>query len=431
MADSTPNILLLPRVSAPSSVRVPLPKIDDNLFERLIRDPTAPHRPARERLCTEMLCAVLKNAPVLRQVVFGSFAQLTDVPTAELDDLHWRLDTERSIGSKRDDLRIEGWRLSEEQDNLEVLWTIEVKVAASLHESSQQILDDEGEVVTDACQDDTALVSQLVNYDLWLSRQQVKYRAGFVLSVATSTDMLPDSLTQTWKCMTWTSLAKTVEGALAEALLPPRERPLAEHMVGFVRRHLWRESDMANSKLDFDDLALVRAFAVIGVDCERKINGLVAGLEETIRDADVIRGTVRQQKNLYRTHVRSVCWGYLVPDSAMERSPQLALLAGIAESEMSVWIESSPTHDVKPATRKIMLTAEKSLTELNPNWVAKSEDDRSWLDLVLTEPLTSLLACDDQQETLVQFVSDALQDLKQVGVFAALEEELRRQGAKI
>ena len=420
MAASSSNTLLISRFSAPSSVRVPLPRIEDNLFERLIRDPTAPHRPARERLCTEMLCAVLKNAPALRKVVFGWFAQLTDLPTEELGDLQWRLDTERPIGSMRDDLRIEGWRLSEDEDELEVLWTVEVKVAAPLHESREQILDDQGEVVSDAGRDDAALVSQLVNYDLWLSRQQVKCRAGFVLAVAFQPNTLPDNLTQTWKCMTWTSLAQTIEEALADELLPPRERPLVEHMVGFVRRHLWRESDMANSKLDFDDIALLRAFTSFGIDCERKINDLVAGLEETIREADIIRGEIKLQKTLFRTYIRSVCWGYLLPESTMEAHPHLALMAGIAGSEMTVWIESSPAHNAKSEIHKVMHSAEKSLTEQNPNWVAKSEDDGSWIDLVLSEPLTSLLATDHQQEILVQFVANALRDLKEVGILKKL-----------
>ena len=48
---NTLGFLLIILPPEPAGLRVALPKSKDNLFEQLIRDPLAPHRPARERLC--------------------------------------------------------------------------------------------------------------------------------------------------------------------------------------------------------------------------------------------------------------------------------------------------------------------------------------------------------------------------------------------
>ena len=59
------------------------------------------------------------------------------------DDISLKIRTEQSIGAKRDDLRIRAWRTDEDdEETLEVLWTVEVKVGASIHLSSYQDLDE-------------------------------------------------------------------------------------------------------------------------------------------------------------------------------------------------------------------------------------------------------------------------------------------------
>ena len=123
---------------APRDLAVPVPPISENLFARLIRNPQVPDRPVRERQCTEMLCSLLLNAPELRGVLFRWLAGLAGGPES-LEDLRWTATTEQAIGKKRDDLRIAGYRDSDEETSERVvLWTIEVKVlgAPSLQQPS-------------------------------------------------------------------------------------------------------------------------------------------------------------------------------------------------------------------------------------------------------------------------------------------------------
>ena len=188
---SQPPLLLIPTLPEPLDVHVHVPRPNDNLFERLIRDPQSPNRPMRERQCAEMLRSVLVACPGLASFVFKWLAQFNGVPHKLIDELDWSLETEQSIGSKRDDLRIEGWSTGEEEPRQVVLWTVEIKVAAPLHESSLQEWETESGPASDS---DPEVVSQLENYDKWLKQQKVDYKAGFVLALRDMSAALPDGL---------------------------------------------------------------------------------------------------------------------------------------------------------------------------------------------------------------------------------------------
>ena len=123
-----------------------------------------------------MLCAVLRNTEHLRLLLLKWLAQKASANIEGLDALDYRIDTEGAIGAKRDDLRIEGWSVNNEQETLTVLWTMEVKVGAWFHESSL-----EQSVAPDSL-DRQLEVNQLRNYDFWLERQVAASRVGFVLA---------------------------------------------------------------------------------------------------------------------------------------------------------------------------------------------------------------------------------------------------------
>jgi hypothetical protein len=103
------------------------------------------------------------------------------------------IEPEGSIGAKRDDLRIEGWCETDEERKRVLLWTIEVKVGASFHESSP-LADIQGD------EEDVALVNQIVNYDHWLEHQVAPNRAGFVLALEDMSHSLPVNLNCRWLC---------------------------------------------------------------------------------------------------------------------------------------------------------------------------------------------------------------------------------------
>jgi len=427
---STTALLLLPQPQRPTVPGVLLPSSRDNLFERLIRDPTAPHRPARERLCTEMLCGVLINAPRTRQIVLKWLAKLSGIDSLQFDSLDWKFTTEGAMGSKRDDLRIEGFEVDESGDRRVILWTVEVKVAAEIHQSSEQFFnDDENEECLHIVEEkDSKMVSQLKNYDHWLSQQAADHRAGFVLAITDQSGNLPESLQLPWHCTTWTDLARDHELALAEDSIPPTERLLTSHMCGFIRDHLWNEEDMSSSRFDFDDLALIRAFALIGTDCFNKVHALVAGLEEEL--ADLLQGayeSCRQQKSLRSSFNRSVIYVKFLPEAkGLPASP--GIYAGIVGGDACVCLESSPPSPAKAKLSKLALKFGPLLRERNANWEV-IDDESSWSDLLLCKPLAWILAAEDQQAALREFIVGAIADLKEVGLIETLKEELQIGGS--
>lgn len=407
-----------------------LPSGDDNLFMRIIRDPTAPDRPVRERLCTEMLCALLRNTTTLRDEIFRWLADLSGCPQTLIKDLDWQIETEQAIGSKRDDLRIEGWRLGEDDTEEIVLWTIEVKVAAPLHESGALEFD-EDQAVAENTEDVAGEVNQLLNYDAWLARQPAPRRAGWVLAISDLSPALPVGLTQPWHCVTWTQFGRHLDRLLGTTELPVSDRFLARHALGFIRRYLWSEKDMGDSNLELEDVALLRAFTEIGLDCEKKINRLVAGLEEIVNREAVFRGSVRHQTVLFKSSGRSMVYAGFLPDSVCDQRGCVYIMAGVSGGDAAVWIESSPAKAMKGRIRQSVHQVADALRERNPDWGVFNAEDRVWPDLELRMSMVQILAADDQQEALTSFVASAVEDLKAVGLLDMIENELNTLGDSV
>lgn len=410
-----------------STLMVPLPPDSENLFSRLIRDPTAPDRPVRERQCTEMVRSVLIHCPQLREQLFNWLAGLVGCDRKALLKLEWQIETEQAIGSKRDDLRIGGWPSEDPSGEQVVLWTVEVKASAPLHYSSCEGFDD-AELLATSVDLPREEVVQLVNYDCWLSKQPARHRAGFVLAVTDLTSEMPTGLREQWRCVTWTSLGRQLEQVLGIKKLPATETLLAEHMLGFIRRYLW-SGDMTCNRLELEDVAILRAFARIGIDCERKVNSLVAGLEEIIRQSGLATGRTTLQKTLFRTYVRSVVFSYLVPDKQASACGSPAIMAGVLGDEAVVWIESSPPGPAKALIRKLGRTLEAALQSRNPSWRVMPDEDRRWYDITVSMPLVKVLAADDQREAMVSFVRAAIEDMRAVGFAERLLDELQRLGS--
>ena len=376
-----------------------------------------------------MLCGVLINAPVVRHVLLEWMGRIAGANTEQFDTLSWDFDTELSIGSKRDDLRIEGWIDGDEASTPIVLWTIEVKVAARIHQSSEQLLDEDNEkapVVDEVCQGktNTTIVSQIQNYDHWLAKQEAEHRAGFVLAVTDQAANLNAKLQMQWHCETWTNLALEVERALANDCIPASEKILALHLCGFIRDHLWHEVDMLKSRFNFDDLALLRAFSAIGNDCFRKVDGLVAKAEPII--LDLLQGCYASKlhrKALKNANNRSAIFIKFL--SEVPKGPiSPALFAGIEEGKACVCLESSPRSPSKLAIHKLLPQYGPQLRERNPEWELVDETSE-WSDLQIYRPLEWILASEDQQAALNKFIESAITDLIEVGFIKALTAELK------
>ena len=361
-----------------------------------------------------MFAAVLLNAPQLRIGLLSWMGSLVglDKDWSNEDDYSLRIRTEQYIGSKRDDLRIEAWRLEDDEDVLEVLWTVEVKVGASIHVSSYQDLEGESEA------EPTEDVSQLINYDLWLQQEQSlnpsAHIAGFVLALGDMESHLPPDLKCRWECFTWTKLGQQIEQLLEDNSLTADDKLLGRHMVGFIREHLWRDIEMSETTIDFDDIALIRAFSTIGSDCERKINDLVAPLATLLDEmVDGIEGVVNQ-KTLFKASGHAIVYGKFIS------SQGTYVCAGISGSSLDVWIESARKVVLLPGMESAINDAFTALSERNADWSQDKDNPRHLLSLA--KPLHSLLQTDDQESEVRSFVKEALEDLNQSGIVRDLRD---------
>ena len=389
-----------------------LPEKDDNLFQRIIRNPHIEASNPRERECTEMLCAVLRNTTELRLYLLRWMADLVGMHDVHLQNMTFLIETEGSIGAKRDDLRIEGWRETDEERKRVLLWTIEVKVGASFHVSSP----------LDAVQgddEDMGLVNQIVNYDHWLEHQVVPNRAGFVLALEDMSQSLPPNLNCHWNCMSWSKLGLKVLDALRSGKLSSEDEFLAKHLLGFIVDHLWRVSEMTEFELNFDDVALMRAFSVVGRDSEDKINRLVESLVPLVEKSEVGEGAVSHQKSLYKGMKRSIVNRNLFAQGNLVYP---TLMAGCTLTHMIICLETAPTNEIKPIVASVVQSLLPTFKERDSGWQANGNQE--WRDLELSKPLEALLSVDDQVAEFEGFFTSALEDLREVGVFKKLQERL-------
>jgi hypothetical protein len=264
------------------------------------------------------------------------------------------------------------------------------------------------------------MVNQVINYDHWLADQNVLHLAGFVLAMDNMADSLPSTLRCRWECFSWTTLGLQIQEALERRQLPQKERFLAKHLLGFITNHLWRASEMTEVELNFDDVALIRAFYRMGRDSENKINRLVQPLESLLSESGLFDGKINHQRSLFKGMLRSVMH-QKVFDPSIAGYP--TMLAGVMNAKIAICLESAPMFEGKSAIRAVGQSLLPALKERNPHWRINDEDG-VWWDVVLELPLSNLLAADDQAKEFEVFFTAALSDLREVGVVERLRERL-------
>jgi hypothetical protein len=378
-----------------------LPPATDNLFSRIIRNPFAGSASLRERQCAEMLASLLINAPSACRQLCRHFAEISGIPRDVVDQCEFSIDTEQSIGRKRDDLRIEGRPKSNSYGERWVLWTIEIKVGAYFHLSSDATVDGPSE--------EEELKNQLVNYHHWLMGQRdCRYKAGLVLALEDLTNDLgrdvPEILSH-WKCLTWTTLGVILRDfILTETAIPAEEQFLCRHVLGFIAQYLWRSAEMPDSRIDFEDVAMLRAWAIMADECESKVKKLVDPLADLIAGFP-IGSDPDQRDNLFSRRGR-YAKGKVIGG---KKDPGLELWAGVAMdrgdegAKVYVWLESAPRSPLKFALHSFC----RRLEAVNGRW----ETGNPYWDACLSMPLTELLVAENQQERIQKFVKDALSDL--------------------
>ena len=385
--------------------RPDLPAPGDNVFLRLIRNPQPAGRPPKERECAEMLAAVMRNAPVIAHALTGGWLAHAGLEVPNWDDVVVRIETEQPIQGKRDDLRI---TVRSRAGKPVALITVEVKVGSGLHMSSaiDELVDEERAGTS---------ISQLENYDAWLAEHPAKTKLGVVLAMTSHAPAIAGlGLGQPWVSTTWAELARSVHHVVNHPKIPPTARLLGRHLVGFVHHALGAHMD---PEINFDDMALLRAFSAIGRDTAAKTHGLVADLQVLLEEDNFGVGTIQHQQMLYRRHYRSTLWRRIGdPDN-----PKVPLIGtGVLlrpELAFWVWIETPPNSPFKDDARKIVRERLDALKRLDPRWRL----DDGWVDLRWTQPLTELLRV-DQATYMRGIVKSSLAALRQTGVYDALEQ---------
>lgn len=409
----------------PKSESVNVPDASANLFDRIIRNPTARNRPMRELRCAEMLCAVLLNCPQLRISIFEELASLCGWQGLPLSELEYEIDTEQAIGSKRDDLRIEGYESKGDERLPVLLWTIEIKVQAGIHFSSREEFSETSE---DFAADEN--VTQIENYDSWLRTREVigDKKAGIVLAIPLLSEKVAklkaeEKLSQQWHCLRWTDLGHWIESKLEERSIPESEGLVARHLLGFILQHLQDPTEMAEHRINIDDLAMIRAFAVQGRSCEKRIDNLVAPLLQVFEQTGIkfYESTPTHQRTLFKSTLRSMVYGHLLGNLKSPPHPSVAIFAGVRQDDARVWIESNPRSSIRGRINAVCEERFDALKARNESWYMPSADESSWKMVIRSKPLAWILVEEDQAAAFTNFITESISDLQGVGIIQALQ----------
>jgi len=409
MPEGTSPLLPLLFGFGSSESGVQLPPDSANIFHRIIRDPTRPDRPARERRCTEMLCSVLMNAPLLRATLLEWLADRAQQSIPNPEQLEWDIDTEQPVRSGRLDMLIRGYPPDKETDRPAVLWVVEVKAGAGFHESPVGSGEDE----TDEREPDT--IHQVAAYDRWLARQHCERRAGFVLAPTDKSEALPEIQRCGWTCLTWAEMGRRVKDALSDGELESGERLLARHMVGFILTHLWEESGMGEERISFDHIALIRAMQRLGDECDDAVKTFMPGIAEEMENANLGSGEVQEPGRSF--------WSGILRSKVsqdVKKSINTTLIAGIDRDCIAVWTATALSSEEKDDVRQLVEEVLEELKARNPGWHRPEDSPRH--DVELRVPLTTLLHVEDQEAEVRRIVREALEDLSEVRFIDGIKE---------
>lgn len=374
-----------------------------------------------------MLCSMFQHCPVLRRRCLQWMAARGNAAVPEPgDEMDWTFKTEFSVASGRLDLLIDA--TPEEADapgtnpSSGLTWIVEVKVQSSFHQApavEQQTARGER-----GAGEDKQFVNQIDNYDWWLSRQEARHRAGFVLGVADLSADLPTSLDNPWTCVRWAGLGRCLEEACSEGSLSDAESFMARQMAGFIRLNLWSESTMNDEELTFDDVALVRAMSLHGQGCRDKVKELVSVACDSLEETDLGVEPPRCQRNLRISSPK--LWARL----ELVDSGDVRIQGGVhfADFVLAVW--AKPNSSLYQGVHDIVNSKFDELEQQDERW-RRFEDTESewaseWRPAEIRMPLTDLLAADDQEGAVREFVETGLHHLEEAGILDAFRNRLDR-----
>ena len=410
--------LLTGSISTSPGVQSQYPRHDANMFTRLVRDPkTGSHK---ERQCAEMLCSVLQNSDEFRGRFIDLLSRVSEqqIPS---DPYQIIIETEQPIGTtlKRDDLRIRfvSPTLDDGPAKVETLWTIEIKIRDVLHYSSP----------IEAVETDEDQVTQIQNYDAWLQEQRAPNKAGFLLLVHSRSIDLPEGLTQAWHKITWDAVTDICSEVVSVPDCLPVDVFLCSHLAGYTATFL--RGVGTKMPIGVSELSFLSYLESMGKEIATRIDGLVEELRPELEAVAFSSAPVNHQAWLFNSHhTRSILWQYLVAGSYPTLN--LGVVTNAGNSELVVWVETSPSHDLKDRIAELVPSLLLSLNEgredrvqSDPFWTLPPEHGANWWDVCARQPLSFLLDQEDQFSIAKGYVRRALMDIRRTGLIERLCEQ--------
>lgn len=387
------------------------PSSNTNIFDRIIRDPSS--RAENERRCSEMLCAVLMNTRELRNRLLLWLGKIAGKKVSGFEDLSWEFKTQLPAEGKLIDLSIEG--KDAETGAPRVFWIVEIKVKSPFNKSraiSAKELDEEEEKFD---KDD---VDQLENYDKILGKNnEAVNKAGFVLTLRDAEEKLPEGLKNEWTCTTWTGLGLELEDILIKSdKLPDVEQFLGRHMLGFIRKNLWKEEEMPEEKLEltFEDVALIKATYEKAVDLEKKLTSMLSNLEDTYKKEGIGSGEFKYWANLFSA-------SYQV-GIKRKISPGVYFSAGFAEKEFFVWLDAEK--EISDFVGTTVNSALKKLQAKDKNWKVENYESGRFADVTTRISLEEILGSRNQLATMGEFVKRAYGQLEEAKIICTIQNKV-------
>jgi len=397
---------------------------DQNLFRRIIRNPNPYGRLPKERECAEMLCGCLINMPVFQTAFLSQMAELAN-QIVPFEEMEFRFRTEQPIWGKRDDLRIEGF---DNQGVRKLLWSVEIKVGAGFHYSYSTNQGDSSEhekkTDEDAQEEELTrkLVNQLKNYDDWLSKQKVDYKAGFVLSIWDQKNHLPNSLAERWYCMTWQDIGRWL-GSFIEDKKSVVEGFLARQLLGFIEQALGGK--IVDNKLSLEDIGLLKAFYLNGQSSIQNLRNIVSSVATNFENSGPLPFELKRD-DFFKFHVgQGILQTFWWPFQDPREGDWPCLCAGITSKgglDIIVYISTKPSHSKKEEIRELLDEKFKDLILRDPRWNSFISEPSFWWDIEHRVPLEKLLCEEDQVEWMENHFRKVFKDLEAVGIIKGIQE---------
>jgi len=387
-----------------------VPSPSNNLFLRTIRKTV---NVPKERECTELLCAIMRNSATVRNKIIGFLLEYIESPKLNLSEYKFTIDTENQVAGKLDDLRITGESSSEPRNN--ILLIIEIKVQSGWSYSYP----------LDKALPPDKKIHQLVNYDYWLNNQgEFVVKGGLVISKKDLSKTLPAGLSCRWECLTWTNLALFIAKIIREEKLEDWESFLLRHYLGFLQVHLVEEKYMIKPVTNFD-LTLHEAFKNHHSESESLISTLIESAEDAFSDL-LESDEIMHQRMLFHTHYRDVIGFNFQFDGEATSTYVFAGLVLKNEPVIAFWVETDPNAYYKDSFNDILEEKLSELSSVDKRWVPVENQRRGYWDIQIRVPSREILEQKNQSEWFSRLVDSGVRSLLHIDIREILRNLIKK-----